>query len=323
MFCIGISSRLFALIPFAFCLSAFADGPDEKPSQVKFRARTDSMIIVPVTINGSGPFDFLLDTGGTGSVIDQRLAAELSLPLAGNINLTTHEGNMVTSLFHADSLSMAGATVRGLNLSAVNRRTYPVAEARGVLGEDFLRNFDLLIDYKHHLLQFESVPGPLADGLGGERLQLHRNGLYNGELTHNRLIVIGHIGLSGDKDLRLLLDSGTPIFLLFAIKKSTLFSQAPPSVSGIFGSSFEVDAQTALGLRLGRAIFSNLTVFTPAVSIPEHDVDGLLPTSLFRSIFISHSGEFVILNPSSKDPSVKPALAQLAPRSLPDSAISP
>jgi predicted aspartyl protease len=255
-------------------------------------------IVVPVTINGSGPFNFVLDTGGTGSVIDQRLAEELSLPIAGNINLITHQGNMVTSLFHADSLSMAGATVRGLDLSAIDRRTYPVAEARGVLGEDFLRNFDLLIDYKNHLLQFESVSRALADRLDGERLQFHRNGLYNGELTYNRLIVVGHIGSSGDKDLRLLLDSGTPIFLLFANKKSALSSQESSSVSGIFGDSFDVDAQTAPGLRLGKAIFFNVTVFTPALSVPRTDVDGILPTSLFRSIFISHSGEFVILNPS-------------------------
>jgi hypothetical protein len=36
------------------------------------------------------------------------------------------------------------------------------------------------------------------------------------------------------------------------------------------------------------------------------DVDGLLPTALFRSIYISHSCKFVVLDPSAK----KPALAQ-------------
>jgi hypothetical protein len=276
-----------------------------------------------VTINGSGPFDFILDTGCTDSVIDQKLAAELSLPIAGNINLTTHKGDVLAFLFHTDSLSMAGATVRGLNLSAVNRYAHLVPKARGVLGEDFLRNFDLLIDYRH--LQFESAAGPLADSLDGEHLPFHRNGLYHGELTYNRLVVDGHIGASGDKDLTLLLDSGTPIFLLFAkLNKSTFKSQqATPSVSGIVGGSFDVNGQTALGLRLGRALFSHVTVFTPALTVAGIDVDGLLPTSLFRSIYISHSGGFVILNPSAKDPTVKPALAQLAPRSLPDSAISP
>jgi hypothetical protein len=159
--------------------------------------------------------------------------------------------------------------------------------------------------------------------LDGERLQFHRNGLYHGELTNNRLIVTGHITGSGDKDLTLLLDSGTPVFLLFAIHKSTLDSQPPSSVSGIFGNSFEVDARKVLGLQLGKAFLYNLTVVSPAISIPAQDIDGILPTSLFRSIFISHSGDFVILNPALKDPSVKPALAELAPQSLPNSQISP
>jgi hypothetical protein len=275
----------------------------QQQHQVKFRIVTNTMIVVPVTINGSGPFDFILDTGSTDSVIDQKLATELSLPIAGNINLATCKGNLLTFLFHTDSLSMAGATVSGLNLSAVNRYADQVPKARGVLGEDFLQNFDLLIDYKQHLLQFESASGPLADRLDGERLPFRRNGLYHGELTYNRIVVIGHIGASGDKDLTLLLDSGTSIFLLFAkLNQSTPVSQTSPSASGI-GGSFDVDAQKVLGLRLGKAFFYNLTVITPAVSIPAQDIDGLLPTSLFRSIFISHSGEFVILNPSPKFPS--------------------
>jgi hypothetical protein len=277
------------------------------------------MIVVPVTINGSGPFDFILDTGCTDSVIDQKLAAELSLPIAGNINLATYKGNTLTSLFHTDSLSMAGATVLGLNLSAVNRDAYLFPKAGGVLGEDFLRNFDLLIDYKHHLLQFESASGPLADSLDGEHLPFRRNGLYRGELTHNRLVVMGHIGASRDKDVTLLLDSGAAIFLLLAkLNKFSSVSQQPlPSASGVVGDSFGVDAQSVLGLQLGKAFLPNLRVFTPTATIPGLDVDGLLPTSLFRSIFISHSGGFVILNPSAK-----PALTQSKSPSRPGTDIS-
>jgi predicted aspartyl protease len=276
------------------------------------------MIVVPVTINGVGPFDFLLDTGATESVIDQRLAAELNLPLAGNINLITHQGSAFTSVFRADSLLMAGATVRGLTLSAVNDHAYLVPKVRGVVGEDFLRKFDLLIDYKHRLLQFESASGPLADRLDGERLPL-RNGLYHGELTHNRLVVMGHIGASRDKDVTLLLDSGAAIFLLLAkLNKFSSVSQQPlPSASGVVGDSFGVDAQSVLGLQLGKAFLPNLTVFTPTATIPGLDVDGLLPTSLFRSIFISHSGGFVILNPSAK-----PALTQSKSPSRPGTDIS-
>ena len=71
-------------------------------------------------------------------------------------------------------------------------------------------------------------------------------------------------------------------------------------VGGIFGSSLVVDEQTVMHLRLGGKTFSYLTVLVPAGKMPPMDIDGLLPTSLFRSIFISHSGKFVILDPSTK-----------------------
>ena len=42
-------------------------------------------IVVPVTINGAGPFDFLVDTGDTDTIIDRKLAEELHLLSAGKI----------------------------------------------------------------------------------------------------------------------------------------------------------------------------------------------------------------------------------------------
>lgn len=36
---------------------------------VKIRIVNDFMIVVPVTINGSGPYDFMLDTGTTNTML--------------------------------------------------------------------------------------------------------------------------------------------------------------------------------------------------------------------------------------------------------------
>ena len=58
---------------------------------------------------------------------------------------------------------------------------------------------------------------------------------------------------------------------------------------------FTID--TIRSLSLGRNSLTNLTLI--AISRrAEVDTDGLVPTSLFHSIFISHEGKFVILNPS-------------------------
>src|ERR1700746_2890907 len=47
-----------------------------------------SIVIVPVILNGSGPYDFVLDTGEQMTTIDPRLASELGLRLQGPAGVT-------------------------------------------------------------------------------------------------------------------------------------------------------------------------------------------------------------------------------------------
>ncbi len=58
-----------------------------------------------------------------------------------------------------------------------------------------------------------------------------------------------------------------------------------------------METRTIRSLDLGRSEVDDLTVIALA-GHPDSDTDGLIPTSLFHSIFISHQGRFVILNPS-------------------------
>lgn len=301
--------RGIALLSFAFYLSS-ASGL-VKPMNVKFRKAGQSMIIVPVMINGAGPFDFLLDTGSSSSMVDQKLVEELHLPFAGRTVLESPYGQAVTPVVHTNSLGMANATVASLDLVILDNHAGVRPKVRGVLGEDFLRYFDVFIDYGHRLIQFESGPGPLRNRLIGEHLPFSANGSGEEKLNSNLLVIMGHFEMDHfdafrTKDAKLLLDSGTPYLLLCSqVTKAEIPGQPESlSVSGLLGSSFEAYAQTA-HLQLGKRFLSGVTVVVPIQNTPARDVDGLLPTSLFRSVFISHSGKFVIL-----DPSAKPAVAQ-------------
>ena len=310
-------SRLHVLLSFAFCLPALTAALGQPPYQVRFRVTGESIIVVPVTINGSGPFDFMLDTGDTKTLIDQKLAEELHLPNVGARRVTAPGKEAVTALAHTDSVSMGGADVRGLNLFVINHLADGQSHVRGSLGEDFMRHFDILIDNRHHLIQFEPSPGPLTDMVAGERLPLSLNGSIEKERTENRLIIVGHCFESGDREIKFQLDSGVSGIVLFSGLNPMTVSLLPPHfVGGPLGGGFEANFQTA-HLQLGKRVFNK------AVAVPEGnlslrgvDVDGLLPTSLFQSIFISHSGKFVILEPSAK-----PAIAQSKPSSLTETEI--
>ena len=85
--------------------------PNEtSPGEVRFEMAppNDAAIIVPVKINGKGPYKFVLDTGATFTCIDTKLVEELKLPewkgQFGVAVITPGEGNV--RLVGVDSLEV-------------------------------------------------------------------------------------------------------------------------------------------------------------------------------------------------------------------------
>lgn len=289
------------IFPLLLCVSSFpAVATPTTEITANFKIANDFLIIVPVTINGSGPYDFVLDTGSNYTVLDQKLAGELALSHGSERTSVGVMSSVTMSAVYATVLSVAGATVAGKDLflfASADAKGLP-RKVRGVLGEDFLQNFDVLIDYRHRIIQFESGPGTLAETLTGEHLPVQLSGTLQGKPTFRRLIVIGRIQELGDKPLSLVLDSGVNNFILFRKHlllgaSRQMFESAPSNSSGVVTTETRIIRR----LDLGKDEVNDLTVIARAGQ-SKSDADGLIPTSLFHSIFISHRERFVILNPS-------------------------
>jgi len=162
---------------------------------------------------------------------------------------------------------------------------------RGILGEDFLSQFDLLIDYRARTVRFD------GDAPSGERYRIETIGRYRGMPTTNRLLIEAEFDdVSGGK-VQLQLDTGAKLPELFPIRRDTLTFQ-PWAGSLAFSSGLNgsmIHAHTTI--RVGTTLISDLDVvqFRRGVAF---DAVGLLPAAIFHSIYISHSGGFVILNPT-------------------------
>ena len=246
------------------------------------------MIIVPVSINGSGPYDFLLDTGCAKTIIDQKLADELGLARVSEKTVVGVLASARMSVVHVNSLSVAGANVPGGEIFSSDHTATVTGRVRGVLGEDFLRNFDLLIDYRHQTLRFESPLGSMAQTATGEHLPLQLSGTLHGRPTYNRLVVSGHIPEFGDAPLLLLLDSGANYLTLFQASLEQSSNQQQIVRAGNFNTRVSSSATTRTVRSLGLGINSvpDLTAVALARRA-DADTDGLIPTSLFHSVFIS------------------------------------
>lgn len=116
----------------------------------------EAALVVPVHINGRGPYSFVLDTGATLTCVEQDVATELSLPEpTGQIGFGAGIGGSGRMrLVSADSVRVGGATAEDLPLCALDLSSMEQMgmELDGLLGLNFLRPFHMSIDFEREIL---------------------------------------------------------------------------------------------------------------------------------------------------------------------------
>jgi predicted aspartyl protease len=121
-------------------------------------------LLVPVHVNGSGPYRFVLDTGATMTCIDGRLAARLELPEDGRVGVGMGIGQAAGALrlVAIDSLRVGEATALGLSGCALDLEQFQAMglEVEGLLGLNYLREFRVTLDFRAERLTLERSPGP-------------------------------------------------------------------------------------------------------------------------------------------------------------------
>lgn len=296
-------NRVIALCLFAFTLPASAALPDENTVRISFTTADHFLVVVPVSINGAGPFNFLLDTGATNSDIDRGLADQLSLPGVGEHEVIGIQEKVRLSIVHARSISVAGRTVRDLNLNVLTKANGLPSKVSGILGEDFLGNFDLLIDNRHHVIELQQGLGPMSDRFEGERLPVQLETTIDGQYVNHTLILTGSSRELGRRQISFLLDSGVNFLYLFGGEESlgggAAYRECSAATLSDPSNQFVCIQKVLPQLRFGNKKVESLIAIAQLPTTRAY-AEGLMPTSAFHSIFISHSQRFVILDPSSK-----------------------
>jgi predicted aspartyl protease len=120
-------------------------------------------LVVPVHVNGEGPFDLILDTGATFTCADTSLVRELALPerrLA--VGTAVGIGGAGRVRLHAvDSLRVGAASAGRGSVCALDLGALRVVGpgVRGLLGLDFLKRFRVTIDFERRVLQLTRPAG--------------------------------------------------------------------------------------------------------------------------------------------------------------------
>jgi hypothetical protein len=148
-----------------FAPASEASRADGVPAHsVPFRlAAAKPLIVVPARANGEGPFSFALDTGASRSFLSPELARRLGVATVEERAATGAGGAVRVSAGRLTSLAVGGASVRdhaiavGDFLPAIG--TAAGAELDGIIGYNFLREFQVTIDYPRARLELLPAAG--------------------------------------------------------------------------------------------------------------------------------------------------------------------
>jgi hypothetical protein len=273
-------------------------------ASVPLRLTNSHQMIVAVSINHSGPYNFLLDTGTQMTMVEPSLATEL--------HLNTEDSAVVAGVGFRAGASFAQLDLLEAGSHAVANQKVLVFELqnphfvdlhyRGVLGEDFLSQFDMLIDIDHNLLCLDDSSAMAAD-VKGPHIALEASAqAANGMPALRSLIITARLS-DGTRPVRLKLDSGTNVSFLFNTAR-----YMPPELlrsismlgGGLDGAQHSYATMPLQDLQIGPLKIPRVSFFTFAVTRKDSsptDFDGMLSTGIFRRVFICHTHHFIVLDP--------------------------
>jgi predicted aspartyl protease len=252
--------------------------------EISFRLAQKQFVIVPVLVNGQGPYEFLLDTGSTTSIVDRKLAKELGLKPLQETSIRTASGTErvpIARVHQIDVGSQSTQTVLVLCSEMDGVRSLD-KNIRGILGFNFLSRFRYTLDYKRKTLRFG------GDGaVEGTRVPFDASG--------------GSIVLA-TAHLRLLLDTGATGVFLFHADGLDIEMNAR-AIRRVSTNNGRRVAKSGLLRRLviGDESFDRVPVTIVPQTGLEERADGLIPGTLFDSIYFDHENRFVVLNPNDGD----------------------
>ena len=206
------SAKTFALILLVSCCAASAHAfhtPDsDANTHLRVRIIAGYLMVVSVSVNDRGPFDFLIDTGTNTTLIDPQLATELGLQPKDTLKLASLARATEVPRYYFQTFRVGPASVSNQEALAVPlpQLTALDRKIRGVLGMNFLLQFSFRLDYEHRTLELYPFPES-AQAPAGLRVPV--------EINESRMLIKVASEASPSGSWKLALDSGIAQFLVF------------------------------------------------------------------------------------------------------------
>ena len=278
--------------------SACAAGtPVVSDAVIPFRTVDQFLIVVQLRIGTAGPYDFMVDTGADTSIIDPKLADELKLSAVEHVVLHTPTSSARVLRSELPLVKLGYIAVKRLEVVVEPLQEIHNVDRhiRGVLGENFFEFFDYMLDYRNQQFVID-IDHTRPDLLGGDRLPLSEE--CGSQADAVEVAVQGTASVIPEQ-LRMKLDSGIRVATFLAPHEARAKAEAVGlafKATTDFGSS-RASLVTSWKVRVGKSAFSMVPFLVLGANRKNDCYDGLLPTTMLRSVYVSHSGKFVMVQP--------------------------
>ena len=283
------------LLLFSFLYAFAGQAVHATTAPINFKFVSNYLVVVPVRVNGEGPFDFLLDTGTNSTLMTPQLASRIHLRSIDRIPLITLSGTEMLPRGVLDSLTLGNESIKHLEVIFDDLQGVRAANSKicGVLGQNFLSHFNYLINYSERYVEFDEN-NEMEKRYAGTPLKF--------EQDEGKMIVTSQTTAPVKETLRLVLDSGASHLVIFPPASGRLRIEPEHRDSFLITTNAMgnlVKQGWLHDLSVGSERVTNLPValILPQASVERRKEDGLLPTSLFHTIFFQNDKHTVFLNP--------------------------
>jgi hypothetical protein len=251
--------KVLPLPPAEFDSTLAVGGKDLKARDV------DTRLNVNVSINGRGPYRFVVDSGADTSVVGRRIAYDLQLPLGEPLVLNgTTARNLVDTVKVAE-LRVGDSRIPDLELPALRESD---VGGDGLIGIDALSQQRLMMDFEAHKVRVEDARTPIRAMPGAIVITAHR---LRGQL------ILTHVR-AGSVPLDAVIDTGSEVTIGNSALRDKLIGRhhvkfSTAEVTGVTGVTVPIQMTTIDYLQLGPVTFRNVPI--AFADVPPFEIFGL------------------------------------------------